>query len=76
MGGAKCTARAIHPRNPFPILLFKGDDNTMIKGDNLFIYLFTDLPLKTYKTSRFDITKEQRRLGWKCHTEISPPIIT
>ena len=42
--------------------------------DNLFIYLFTDLPLKTYKTSRFDITKEQRRLGWKCHTEISSPI--
>ena len=40
----------------------------------LFIYLFTDLPLKTYKTSRFDITKEQRRLGWKCHTEISSPI--
>ena len=29
----------------------------------LFIYLFTDLPLKTYKTSRFDITtKEQKRL--------------
>ena len=25
--------------------------------------------------SRFDITKEQRRLGWKCHTEISSPIM-
>jgi hypothetical protein len=44
-------------------------------SDSVFwSYLFTDLPLKTYKTSRFDITKEQRRLGWKCHTEISSPI--